>query len=302
LSFTTFVQIALLVDLWRRRDAAPPFLNYAMFVAFFPHLIAGPIVRWTELGPQIADRNNFRLDWANIKKGLTMFAIGLAKKVLLADSIGVHVAPVFDAAAAGQSITAAAAWGGALAYGMQLYFDFSGYSDMAVGLALLFNLRLPINFASPYRAVNIIEFWRRWHISLSHFLRDYLYIALGGNRRGVARRYLNLFLTMVLGGLWHGAGWTFVARGALHGIYLIANHGWRALRRAAKREPRSILLGRVVGWALTLAAVTIAWVFFRAADFDAALTIVRAMAFGGRAPAPEELVLIGTTTSSERDS
>jgi D-alanyl-lipoteichoic acid acyltransferase DltB (MBOAT superfamily) len=287
LSFTTFVQIAFLVDLWRRRGAAPPFGDYAMFVTFFPHLIAGPIVRWGELGPQIADGRMRRVDWANVAMGLTMFAIGLAKKVLLADPIAVHVAPVFDAAAAGEPLTAAAAWGGAVAFGMQLYFDFSGYSDMAVGLALLLNLRLPVNFASPYRAASIIEFWRRWHISLSRFLRDYLYIPLGGNRRGAARRYVNLMVVMTLGGLWHGAGWTFVAWGALHGAFLLVNHAWRAVR--GERAPSRA--GRLAAWALTFAAVSVAWVFFRATDLDAACAVIAAMAWGTTAPAPEQLAL-----------
>lgn len=278
LSFTTFVQISFLVDSWRQRLAVPPVGNYTLFVAFFPHLIAGPIVRWSELGPQIADPRTYRRDWDNIAMGLTIFSFGLAKKVLLADPISVHVAPVFDAAEQGVAIAPLAAWGGALAYAMQLYFDFSGYSDMAVGIGLLFNLRLPINFNSPYRATSIIDFWRRWHMSLSRFLRDYVYIALGGNRVGRARWFVNLFLTMLIGGIWHGAGWTFVIWGALHGAYLAINHGWRLARGAIGwPEGRLGAPGRVAGWTATFLAVLVAWVFFRARSVGGATHLLAAM-------------------------
>src|SRR3954451_18795972 len=226
LSFTTFVQIAFLADVWRRRKAVS-FSVYAMFVAFFPHLIAGPIVRWEELGPQLRDRGRYRPDWNNIALGLTIFFLGLAIKVLIAARPSPHVGAVFDAAARGEALTAAAAWGAADAYTAKLYFDFSRYSDMAIGLGLLFNLRLPINFAAPLRATNIIDLWRRWHISLSRFLRDFVYLPLGGAAGPPARRTINLFLTMVLGGLWHGANWTFVLWGAFHGVLLATNHAWR---------------------------------------------------------------------------
>jgi alginate O-acetyltransferase complex protein AlgI len=182
-----------------------------MFISFFPHLIAGPIIRWTELGPQLADKLRYRVNRNNVAFGLTIFCIGLAKKVLYADNLAPHVAGVFDAAAAGMPITALAAWGASVAYSVQLYFDFSGYSDMAVGLGLLFNVRLPINFAAPFRATSIIDLWRRWHISLSRFLRDFVYVPLGGSERGPVRRSIDLVATMVLGGLWHGANWTFIA-------------------------------------------------------------------------------------------
>ena len=218
---------------------------YAMFVAFFPHLIAGPIVRWDELGPQLRDRARYRPDWNNIALGLTIFCLGLAKKVLIADSLSPHVGPVFDAAARGEALTAAAAWGAAYAYTAQLYFDFSGYSDMAVGLGLLFNLRLPINFAAPLRATSIIDLWRRWHISLSRFLRDFVYVPLGGAAGGPARRTTNLFLTMVIGGLWHGANWTFVLWGAFHGVLLAVNHAWRQWR--GRRAPTQALALRRLG-------------------------------------------------------
>jgi alginate O-acetyltransferase complex protein AlgI len=199
LSFTTFVQIAFLVQLTRNRTPIS-FSRYALFVSFFPHLIAGPIVRWTELGPQLADRLRYRVNWNNVALGLTIFCIGLAKKVVYADNLAPHVATVFDAAATGKSVTAAAAWGASVAYSLQLYFDFSGYSDMAVGLGLLFNFRLPINFAAPFRATSIIDLWRRWHITLSRFLRDFVYVPLGGKKDGAIRRSVNLLLTMVIGG------------------------------------------------------------------------------------------------------
>src|SRR5436305_1734414 len=243
LSFTTFVQIAFLVDIWRRRERVN-FPTYAMFVSFFPHLIAGPIVRWDELGPQLRDKRNYRLDWNNIALGLTIFCLGLAKKVLIADQLAPHVGPVFEAAARGEALTAAAAWGAACAYTAQLYFDFSGYSDIAVGLGLLFNLRLPINFAAPLRATSIIDFWRRWHITLSRFLRDFVYLPLGGAARRPVRRMVNLFVTMVLGGLWHGANWTFIAWGGFHGVLLAINHVWRD-----SRERRVLSLrGGFAGW------------------------------------------------------
>jgi len=277
LSFTTFVQIAFLVDIWRRRGRVE-FPIYAMFVSFFPHLIAGPIVRWDELGPQLRDRERYRVDWNNVALGLTIFCLGLTKKVLIADNLSRFVAPVFDAAARGEALTAAAAWGAAYAYTAQLYFDFSGYSDMAVGLGLLFNLRLPINFAAPLRAASIIELWRRWHVSLSRFLRDFVYVPLGGGAGGPVRRTVNLFITMVLGGLWHGANWTFVLWGAFHGVLLAINHLWRQWR-----GPRAATAAtRLAGWATTFTAFVIGMVLFRAADLATALNMFQAMAgFGG---------------------
>jgi D-alanyl-lipoteichoic acid acyltransferase DltB (MBOAT superfamily) len=284
LSFTTFVQIAFLVDVFRRRGNVN-FPTYAMFVAFFPHLIAGPIVRWDELGPQLRDRSRYRPDWNNIALGLTIFCLGLAKKVLIADSLSPHVAPVFEAAARGEALTAAAAWGAAYAYTAQLYFDFSGYSEMAVGLGLLFNLRLPINFAAPLRAASIIDLWRRWHISLSRFLRDFVYVPLGGAAGGPARRTINLFLTMVLGGLWHGANWTFVLWGAFHGVLLAINHVWR--QWGGRRVPTQA--ERLTGWCTTFTAFVIGMVLFRAADISAALNMFQAMAGFGGAPRAETM-------------
>lgn len=277
LSFTTFVQIAFLVHVWQKR-APVDFRRYAMFVSFFPHLIAGPIVRWNDLGPQIADRARYKVDFNNVAIGLTVFTFGLAKKVIVADGLAPHVAPVFDAAALGEPVTAFAAWGAALAYSAQLYFDFSGYCDMAVGLGLLFNLRLPINFAAPLRSTSIIDFWRRWHITLSNFLRDFVYVPLGGSKCGPVRQSFNLIATLVLGGLWHGANWTFVAWGAFNGVLLVLNHAWRSLR--GRRQPTR--LGLFAGWCATFAAFAVGMAMFRSADFAAMRHMLAAMAgFGG---------------------
>ena len=221
ISFFTFTQIAFLADAYYGKVREYSFVHYGLFVTYFPHLIAGPVLHHAEMMPQFAQPATYRFSFENAAVGITIFVIGLFKKVMLADEIGVYAKPVFDTAATGVELTALEAWCGALAYTLQLYFDFSGYSDMAIGLSRLFGVVLPLNFHSPYKAVNIIAFWRRWHMTLSRFLRDYLYIPLGGNRRGVARRYAALLITMVLGGLWHGAGWTFVLWGTLHGVYLV---------------------------------------------------------------------------------
>ena len=279
LSFTTFVQIAFLVELARDRTRIG-FARYAMFVSFFPHLIAGPIVRWSELGQQLADRLRYRVDWNNVALGLTIFCIGLAKKVMYADKLAPHVAGVFDAAAAGAQITAAAAWGASVAYSVQLYFDFSGYSDMAVGLGLLFNFRLPINFAAPFRATSIIDLWRRWHISLSRFLRDFVYVPMGGSECSRLRQAINLVATMLLGGLWHGANWTFIAWGGFHGVLLVINHLWRTLRGA--RRPN--LASQTLGWLLTFGAFVVGMALFRSSDIQTAGRLLGAMAGFGGAP------------------
>ena len=217
ISFYTFTQIAFLVDCYRGEVRETNPIHYGLFVTYFPHLIAGPVLHHKEMMPQFAQAKTYRPDWECIAVGTTIFAIGLFKKVVIADGIGPFAAPIFNAAAAGQPLTMLEAWGGALAFSFQLYFDFSAYSDMAIGLSKLFGVRLPLNFDSPYKATSIIDFWRRWHMTLSRFLRDYLYIPLGGSRCGTMRTYINLLATMVIGGLWHGAGWTFVVWGALHG-------------------------------------------------------------------------------------
>jgi len=274
ISFFTFQCIAYLVDVAREGRAEGSPVRFALFVSFFPQLIAGPIVHHKEVLPQFTARAGRRLSAHDGAVGLTFFVMGLFKKVVLADSLAGWATPQFDAVAAGQALGAAQGWLGVLAYSFQIYFDFSGYSDMAIGLGRLFGIRLPENFASPYQASGPIDFWRRWHRTLSRFLRDYLYIPLGGNRRGRGRRYGNLMATMVLGGLWHGASWNFALWGGFHGLLLVANHGWRALRRrAAGGEVSSAAAG---AWglhtarALTFLAVSVAWVPFRAADLPSA--------------------------------
>lgn len=279
ISFFTFQKIAYLVDAYRGIAREYRLNHFLLFVTFFPQLIAGPIVHHSEVMPQFMARETMLPRLGHIAAGLTIFVIGLFKKAVIADGIAPYASPVFDAAAQGEPLTLFVAWGGALAYTFQLYFDFSGYTDMAIGAARLFGVRLPANFDSPYRAVNIIDFWRRWHMTLSRFLRDYLYIPLGGNRHGVFSRYRNLMLTMLLGGLWHGAGWTFIIWGVLHGAYLGTNHAWLHLKsRLPRPAMRSGFLFRPLGWALTFCCVVVGWVFFRAADLAAAMTLLRGMA------------------------
>ena len=277
ISFFTFQKIAFLVDAYRGKVDRLNFIDYALFVTFFPQLIAGPIVHHSEVIRQFREQTTVSMP--TIALGVTIFTIGLAKKVVLADTAALYASPLFDAVAAGARPDALAAWGAALAYTAQLYFDFSGYSDMAIGAGLLFGIRLPVNFASPYRAESIIDFWHRWHITLSRFLRDYLYVPLGGNRKGPARRYVNLLITMVLGGFWHGAGWTFVVWGALHGFYLVVNHLWRVLRgHSGGGSALSTPLERRLGQAITFVAVVVAWVFFRSEDVGSAVQMLLAMA------------------------
>jgi alginate O-acetyltransferase complex protein AlgI len=283
ISFFIFQMIASLVDAYRGKLEKLDLLHYTLFVTFFPQLIAGPIIHPREILPQFEKGSGAR---AEIPLGLTILVIGLVKKVLLADSVAPYASSRFDASALGQALAPSDAWAGVMAYTAQLYFDFSGYSDMAIGAALLFGIRLPVNFASPYKAESIIEFWRRWHITLSRFLREYLYIPLGGNRHGPARRHVNLFITMVLGGIWHGAGWTFLVWGALHGFYLALNHGWRALAARLRIDVGAHWIGRASAWLVTFVAVMVGWVFFRAADVGTALRMLTAL-FGvaGGAPA-----------------
>lgn len=278
ISFFTFQQISYLVDASRGGVSSYRFIDYLLFVTFFPQLIAGPIVHHGEMMPQFKRQPRKSRVWSDCSVGLTIFVIGLFKKTVIADNIAPIADAVFYAADQGQQISFSEAWCGNLAYTFQIYFDFSGYSDMAVGLARLFGIRLPINFFSPYKATSIIDFWRRWHITLSRFLRDYLYIPLGGNRKGPARRHANLMLTMLLGGLWHGAGWTFILWGGLHGLYLILNHAWRRLRLAITPAYTPGRFERAIGLALTFLAVAVAWAFFRADSFDGALNLLAGMA------------------------
>ncbi len=279
ISFFTFQQISYLVDL--KRDQAPTYglLEYACFVCFFPQLIAGPIVRHNELIPQFAELP-WRADGVErIARGLVLFILGLVKKAFFADEL----APIADAgfamAGAAAAPGAEAAWQGALAYSLQLYFDFSAYSDMAMGLGAIFGFDLPLNFDNPYRASSIREFWRRWHITLSRFLRDYVYIPLGGSRQGAARTYVVALFTMLLCGLWHGAGWTFVAWGGLHGVAVCCNRMWM---RTGWRLPPA------VGWAVTMLFVVVGWVLFRAEDFGVANELIAAMFVGGGDGVPDQ--------------
>jgi len=264
ISFFTFQQIAYLVDVMRGARVERDIVSYTLLVSFFPHLIAGPLVHHAEMIPQFK-RGRTGRSAVLAARGLAIFAAGLFKKVVIADNLAQFVSPVFAHLDAGGGVTTSWAWLATLAYTLQIYFDFSGYSDMAIGLALLFGIRLPVNFRSPYKAASIVEFWRRWHITLSRFLRDYLYIPLGGNRFGDSRRYTNLMVTMLLGGLWHGAGWNFVVWGGLHGVYLCCHHLWQVWRGVAATASHPISLpAKVVSWAGTFFAVAIAWVFFRA--------------------------------------
>ena len=277
ISFFTFQQIAYLVDTFRGDGTDQSFMDYCLFVTFFPQLIAGPIVHHKEMMPQFMDPQRFRFAASNLGLGLSVFFAGLFKKVIIADSMALYATPVFQAAETGVPIGLIDGWGAALSYTFQLYFDFSGYTDMATGLALMFGIRLPVNFLSPYKAASIIDFWRRWHMTLSRFLRDYLYIPLGGNRQGPGRRMANLMLTMILGGLWHGAGWTFVLWGALHGIYLMINTLWRAILQRAEITLLDGLIGRGLGRLLTFLAVVVAWVLFRAESLDGATNVLAGM-------------------------
>ena len=292
ISFYSFTQIAFLVDAFEGKVREPDLANYGLFVTYFPHLVAGPVLHHAQMMPQFADRSICRPRADHLVGGLGILALGMFKKVVLADGIAPYADAVFRAADLGAVPQSGEAWLGAVAYSLQLYFDFSGYSDMAVGLSIMFNVRLPFNFNSPYRARNIAEFWRRWHMSLSTFLRDYLYIPLGGNRLGSARRYLNLSLTMVLGGLWHGAGWSFVVWGALHGAYLMLHQGFAAVLGAARHQRLATNTPlRCIAWALTLLAVIVAWVFFRAETLPGALRVLGAMGAWQAAPGnvPEQL-------------
>ena len=275
ISFYTFTQIAYLADVTKGKVRERSFLSYVLFVTYFPHLIAGPVLHHAEMMPQFANQHNLKFNISNFALGVTFFAFGLFKKIVLADGCAPIANEIFNTVHAG--LSTADAWLGATAYTLQIYYDFSGYSDMAIGLSLLFNIRLPINFNSPYRARNIIDFWRRWHITLSRFLRDYLYIPLGGNRKGKWRRYVNLMITMLLGGLWHGANWTFIIWGGLHGLYLAINHFWRGFVERTGICQNSGVMLKSAYWLLTLIAVIVAWVFFRANSFADASTVLSAM-------------------------
>jgi alginate O-acetyltransferase complex protein AlgI len=276
ISFFTFTQIAFLVDSYQGKAREYNFIHYTLFVTYFPHLIAGPVLHHKEMMPQFGERTSCKVNLDNVAVGLSIFILGLVKKILLADSLAEYATPIFDAVHTGGEPMLVESWIAALSYTLQLYFDFSAYSDMAIGLSLMFNIRLPINFDSPYKATSIIEFWRRWHMTLSRFLRDYLYIPLGGNRKGNLRRHINLMLTMLLGGLWHGAGWPFVIWGGLHGCYLMINHTWITFKeRMGWRDGGK--LAQFLAGLLTFFAIVVGWVFFRAETLHDAMEILRGM-------------------------
>lgn len=267
ISFFTFQQIAFLVDSYKNVVKEIKLIDYSLFVCFFPQLIAGPIVHHGEMMPQFMDIARKKINPENIVKGIFVFNMGLAKKVVLADSFG-KIANVGYGNI--EFLGTSDSWITSLFYSFQLYFDFSGYSDMAIGIALFFNIIIPNNFWSPYKSLNIKEFWRRWHITLSRFLRDYIYIPLGGNRNGELRTWTNLILTFLIGGIWHGAGWTFVFWGALHGVGLVVHSLYQKL---------NITLPKVLRLTLTLLFVNIAWVFFRAAHWQDAIHVLENMFF-----------------------
>lgn len=264
ISFFTFQQIAYLVDSYKRETKEYDFINYALFVTFFPQLIAGPIVHHKEIIPQFKNKRAKFINYQNLSMGVYAFVIGLIKKVLIADNLAVIVGQGFNNY---QSLSTEVAWVSSISYTFQLYFDFSGYCDMAYGLALMFNIILPINFNSPYQAINIQDFWRRWHITLSKWLQNYIYIPLGGNRKSNLRTYINLFVVFVICGIWHGAGWTFILWGVMHGIAML-------FYRFYKNNLSSLLpVHPLMAWFITFNFVNVAWVFFRADSVSQALTI-----------------------------
>lgn len=265
ISFFTFTQIAYLVDAYRGTAKEYSIVNYVLFVTFYPHLIAGPILHHKEMMPQFDRARSKVIIPGNVARGLFIFCIGLFKKVVIADTLAPIATQGFDVST---NLSLVEGWTTSLAYTMQLYFDFSGYSDMAIGIALLFNIKLPINFNSPYKAVSIQDFWRRWHMTLSRFLRDYIYIPLGGNRKGHYRTYFNLVATFVIGGIWHGAGWTFIAWGLLHGMAQVIQRLWKKT---------GVVLPHWVAWFITFMFINFSWVFFRAKDWDDALKVLRGM-------------------------
>ncbi len=286
ISFYTFQSMSYAIDLYRG-DArrARSFIDFACYVSMYPQLVAGPIVRYSDVAEQLRQRAH---TLENFVAGFTRFNYGFAKKILLANPAGSIADAVFEAG----SLDAPLAWAGVLGYAFQIYFDFSAYSDMALGLGRMMGFRFPENFNSPYQSKSLAEFWRRWHISLSTFLRDYLYIPLGGNRKGAGRTYANLLFVMLVGGLWHGAQWTFVAWGGLHGLVLAAER-WSKAHLA----PRGLILPRPLAWAVTMTVVLAGWVLFRAPDFGSAMDIFRALVGGGEKGVATEVLTATVLTS-----
>ena len=265
ISFFTFQQVTYLVDSYNGNTREYNFLNYALFVTFFPQLIAGPIVHHKEMMPQFQGVRNKLPDFRNLSMGIYLFVVGMFKKIVIADSLSPYVLQAYGSY---QYLSFSDSWIASLAYTFQLYFDFSGYMDMAMGSALMFNIRLPVNFDSPYKALSVREFWKRWHITLGRFLMDHVYIPLGGNRNSQLNLYFNIMATFVLGGLWHGAGWTFIFWGFLHGIAVIVNRIW---------DKTGVKFNRLIAWFLTFNYINITWVFFRAGSWDEAIGMLRGM-------------------------
>ena len=268
ISFFTFQQIAYIVDSYSRKTEEHDFFDYVLFVTFFPQLVAGPIVHHKEMMPQFSRFAARSINVDNINKGIFIFILGLAKKVIVADYLATIADPGFLRP---EALEFSTAWATSLSYTFQLYFDFSGYCDMAIGIALLFNIKLPLNFNSPYKALNIQDFWKRWHITLTVWLRDYLYIPLGGNRRGDGRSYINVFLVFLLGGLWHGAGWTFIIWGTLHGVACIVH------KLYSKYLANHMPINKALAWVVTFNFVNIGWVVFRSDKVSSAFKIIKKM-------------------------
>lgn len=276
ISFFTFQQIAYLVDLRKGKVTTPSFTNYCTFISFFPQLIAGPIIRCQGMIPQLQKGLLGKLSSKNFWSGICLFSIGLFKKSCLADGIRPLVDVIFSASSDGITLSLAEAWVAVLSFGLQIYFDFSAYSEIALGLGLILGLRLPLNFNSPYKATNIVDFWRRWHITLSEFLRDYLYKPLGGSRLGVYRGVFNVLLVMLLGGLWHGAGLTFIIWGFIHGCMIGFYHFLRSLNQNMAPK-KSTLLQKLLAGFVTFITVNAAWVFFRSQDIDSAFGMIKSL-------------------------
>lgn len=265
ISFFTFQQLSYVIDNYHRKSLNYDFLSYCLFVTFFPQLIAGPIVLPAEMLPQFENEENKKINWENMNRGLYMFSIGLAKKVIIADTIAHFANAGFDMM---ESLNFAEAWLTSISYTLQLYFDFSGYCDMAMGIGMIFNIILPINFNSPYKSTNIQEFWRKWHITLGRFMTNYLYIPLGGNRNGELKTLRNLFIVFLASGIWHGAGWNFVIWGMLHGICILIHRIWKNTGRK---------LSKFIGWFITMNLVNVFWVFFRAENLQSAVKVLKGM-------------------------
>lgn len=265
ISFFTFQQLSFVVDMYKRYHLIYDFLDYCLFVTFFPQLIAGPIVLPTEMLPQFEAESNKKINWENMNRGLYVFSIGLAKKVIIADTIANFANAGFDMM---DKLNFIEAWLTSVSYTLQLYFDFSGYCDMAMGIALMFNIVLPANFNSPYKSTNIQEFWKKWHMTLGRFMTNYLYIPLGGNRKGELKTLRNLFIVFLASGIWHGAGWNFIIWGMLHGICILIHRIWKNSGRK---------LNKLVGWFITINLVNIFWVFFRARTVADAIKVIKGM-------------------------